>query len=352
MKARKFISTLLATAMVASAFVATASAAVTWEYDGEYYNISSAKDAATRTPYIETTVTKLTGDEVVALKSEGTSFSSKKLSTSAGKYGDTATYSVYKVTATYKNIGALIKGYDAANTDIESWVRLQSLDGSLDLTGLTAIEDISIAAKPDSLSGVTWVGGRQGDSFGVTLTIGPANALPKEDGIIEAPETSFTYYVVTAADAAAFEIPFSTAAAKVGFSIKTKDDNAGEFYEVKVASRSAAAKIGATTPVVKDIAIDASAEATTATGYVWNVALTNAAKINEFKATFKADGAKDAVKYIRNIADVASAISGEGSLNFQVGVLTDTTTKTNATATFDVKDSDGKAATTGAVAAK
>lgn len=270
-------------------------------------------------------------------------------------------YDFYQVDMNVSNFGDLIQGTDEG-TDGANFKRMciQLFAAKLSLK-TTTIKKATVVAANSTNDGVAF-GSAVIDSEDCSTQWGGDKLRPSttaDEGVINDNTFSLNARIVVAVPEAtdtSFDVtPYvsynyiydgtgvNTTAAVTKANVTATLDGTSTGSKIKFAS--------ATTPVVKDIAIDASAEATTATGYVWNVALTNAAKINEFKATFKADGAKDAVKYIRNIADVASAISGEGSLNFQVGVLTDTTTKTNATATFDVKDSDGKTASA-TVAAK
>ena len=312
--------------------------------------IPTKEELEARTPKIEVVV----GDKITTL--EGF----KALSTAEypdDVYADNKDkYDFYKVTMNLSDLGYLanIRGEIVAVSAVSLDIRDNDFkkDTSGKKTGIFgALDDYGDKIS----SGVTVNGGAAAAGYGLnegyfTLSwaIKDNDVVYPASNTIENGTLSVDYVVAIEAGKSLETDDYITEITYRYGKSKTTTSNVGNKAATLVGGKFS---IGATTPVVKDIAIDASAEATTATGYVWNVALTNAAKINEFKATFKADGAKDAVKYIRNIADVASAISGEGSLNFQVGVLTDTTTKTNATATFDVKDSDGKTASA-TVAAK
>lgn len=136
--------------------------------------------------------------------------------------------------------------------------------------------------------------------------------------------------------------------AKIGF-LYFDEGVGGETGFLPLTLNKTSFTIGAEEP--KNIAIAAEGVLTTDTGCIWNVDLTNASKINKFDATFKATGAEEAKRTVRNISDLVSAVGGTGSLNLKVGVVTDTTTKSNITACFDVADSDGKTATTGDIVA-
>lgn len=234
MKMKKFISAIAAVAMLTAsmATIASADATIEWSADDGVYFISDIDKMSERTPSIEVTnVKQMTSDEVVALGTANTSSISKlKLKNTSGKYGDTATYTMYQVDAKFVGVGDLVMGYDD-NGDT-SKIALMALCAAMDLTGVS-VADIGYAKTTDATTGVAWTGGLDGNIYNLQNQLGNDNAIPKEDttegGIINE-EYPFTVYVVLNAGTEA-TIPFA-ATASVQY-LKNAD-----FFQIKTPATS------------------------------------------------------------------------------------------------------------------
>lgn len=252
MKLKKIISAVAAFAMMAT----VASAAVEFEYDEGYY-IDNVADVAERTPSISTTVKQLTSAEVIALgNSNPTDISSKKLKNAETGYANTANYTVYEVTGTVNNVGALAVGYD--RNDNTAAIKLMNITTSTKLTGIE-YEAADVAATTDATTSVAWSGGVD-PSTGVMLSmlqLGTDNAYPKAEtaeGALVDTTYGFKQYYVLPAGHEAVTVSFDSASAGVSYLVTNGVEGYNNnMIEVKFAATSfVLAEAKATTDVVID----------------------------------------------------------------------------------------------------
>jgi len=218
MKLRKLISAIAAVTMISSAMTTLVSAdsTVTWDEGNGIYWVENTDQVSTRTPYIETSVKQLTGDEVAALKGGTTGISNLKLSTASGKYGDTTAYRVYEVVGTFKNVGDLVVGYDPKTEDY-SKILLQTLDATVNMSSEqeALFEAISVDTTAESNSGVAWSKGYNStnQAYTINLMLGAASKwLPTEEGLINQDFSYKAYFVVPVSVTEDIELSYSTAA--------------------------------------------------------------------------------------------------------------------------------------------
>lgn len=264
MKFKKIISAIAAAMMLSSslAIVASADATITWDPDAEAYRISDAKDVATRTPYIESTVTKMTSEEIVALgKAKTSSLSALKLKDTAGKYGDTSTYTMYKVDGVIKNVGNLVMGYD--NDDNSIAIKIMGLDASIDCSSLgDNLVDIGYAKTTDPTTNNAWTGGlnKSTNIMLVSNQLGTDKAIPSEDTaegkMINADYPFVVYFVVNVGTKAT--VSYSEANAAVSYYV------GAEQIPVKMAANSKAFELteGSSTVAVTGVSIKDKADFT------------------------------------------------------------------------------------------